>query len=456
MRTYQRNVRRAWDGEDHRASKRARVDLLSGALPLFSYENATPDDNLEDTLERAIRETSVAALSSSPSRKNSTVFSHESQESDNGSSTMTPPSSPPAQALEITPPNIKPRKPTFAALKKKQKDTEEKNKKRKFDAFSASEREESQPLSEIRNSSSRPFQSNATAAIGFPEPLSQPRPTDTGFTPKPPPPRQNFVQTVLDLGQSLTPISCYQCGMSYTPSVSEDAALHNMYHNRHSSGIELGKPFLKSAMRWCYEVQHIPGSVVVVDRKISVPGRKIVKKVLEVVNKELGSVEISEEELWSQRPLEGEGENGKKMDRYKVFLHVIDGKCVAVCLAERISKGYRVKSSKDRAIDSLKHDTGIISEATVAGDVPAHPSSAIEYEDEPVPAVVGVSRIWTSEAFRKKGIANNLLECVMNQFVYGMDMERSDLAFSQPTESGAALARSWFGADAGWLVYKES
>ena len=67
MRTYSRNVRRAWDGDDFQAPKRFRLNK-----PRFGIET-------EDNLERAIRETSVA-LSSSPSRKNSTIFSNESHD----------------------------------------------------------------------------------------------------------------------------------------------------------------------------------------------------------------------------------------------------------------------------------------------------------------------------------------------------------------------------------------
>ena len=134
---------------------------------------------------------------------------------------------------------------------------------------------------------------------------------------------------------------------------------------------------------------------------------------------------------------ESEKRNDSRSDRYKIFLHVKDGKCVGACLAERITRAQRVKASP----------------APIAL---GHRSSSIETEGGLVPAVVGVSRIWTSKAFRRIGIANNLLDCVMSQFIYGMDIEKDELAFSQPTESGAGLARAWYGADSGWLVYNET
>jgi N-acetyltransferase len=391
MRTYSRNVRRTWDGDDFRVTKRRRL------------QNSKVTNENDDSLERAIRATSVA-ISSSPSRKNSTVFSHESNDED----TVTPPSSPPPR---ISPPAVKARKPTFSFLK------------RKHDAI----REDSEPLGEVINSSNR--------------------------TSAPPKKQQTLHQMQLDLGGA-TRKTCLECGMEYVPANDEDATLHRMFHNMNGEGVELGKTFMKSAMKWVYEVAHIEGSVVVVDRKISPPARKVVQKVLGTVNKELSAVDIDDAILWSQRILdekesgsgvkqsESEKRNDHKSDRYKVFLHVKDGRCVGLCLAERITKAHRVSGEKNQKGQR---------EAAVGVK-----SSSISIEEETIPAVVGVSRIWTSKSFRRKGIANNLLECVMNQFIYGMEIDKDELAFSQPTESGGQLARAWYGEESGWLVYNET
>ena len=399
MRTYARNVRRAWDGQDFPIAKRICVE-----------KPKLPNENEVNNLERAIRESS-AAISSSPSRKNSTVFSGESHDDDSA----TPPSSPPPR---LSPPAYK---PTFNFLKRKREST----------------RDDSEPLAEVINSSSR-------ASVPLKKQQQQQQQ------------QQNLVQMQLDLGGEVRK-TCGECGMEYVPSNEEDATLHRMYHNMNGDGVELGKSFMKSAMKWVYEVAHIEGSVVVVDRKISPPAKKVVQKVLGVVNKELSATEIEDDVLWSQKSLsqeadgnargavkqsEAEKRNDNKSDRYKVFLHVKNGKCVGLCLAERITKAHRVKENK-------KVDAG-------GQQLPnEHKSSSISIEEETVPAVVGVSRIWTSKSSRRKGIANNLLDCVLNQFIYGMEIEKDELAFSQPTESGAELARAWYGEDSGWLVYKE-
>ncbi|KAK5086846.1 hypothetical protein LTS08_008253 [Lithohypha guttulata] len=459
MRTYNRNVRRAWDGDDYHLPKRQKLEEPKRVSRPPNNENRIYLE-VEDSLERAIRETSVAALSSSPSRKNSTVFSYEAGDL-HEPVTLTPPSSPPPM-LEITPPLHKQRKPTFSALEKKRQKENLKNAKRKREEDDIGMRDASEPLSEIMNSSNRAVAPLPQCTNAF-QPVQPPLRT----TPSQP---KLLTQSVLDFGQSNTPVTCNQCQMSYTPSVPEDAKLHDMYHNRHKAGIELDKAFMKSAMKWCYEVPNIAGSVVVVDRKISLPARRTVQKVLEVVNKELGSVEIPENELWGQKVLEGEAEDSKKVDCYKVFLHVIDGKCVAICLAERISRAYKVNSihlppaeDVQNHVNVEKRNADIREDSTLltpTSATPPHhhfPSSAdLQLDSTASKVVVGVSRIWTSETSRKKGIANNLLDCVLTQFIYGLDIEKEEVAFSQPTDMGAALARSWFGSETGWNVYKEA
>jgi N-acetyltransferase len=423
MRTYSRNVRRTWDGDDFRVAKRRRI------------EKSKMTDENDDSLERAIRATSVA-ISSSPSRKNSTIFSHEEHDDQD---TVTPPSSPPPQPQTcISPPAIKTRKPTFSFLK------------RKHDAMS----DDSEPLSEVINSSIR-------ASVPVKKPPQPPRRQQ----------QQTLRQMQLDLGGPVRK-TCAECGMEYVPANDEDMRLHRMFHNMNGEGVELGKTFMKSAMKWVYEVAHIQGSVVVVDRKISPSARTVVQKALSTVNKELSAVDIDDAVLWSQRVLddqaaglevrqsEAERRNDHKSDRYKVFLHVNEGRCVGLCLAERITKAHRVRAetstSRGREERSGGDDGAEGEPGTGAGEGERWASSSISTEPETVPAVVGVSRIWVSKHSRRKGVANNLLDCVLNQFIYGMEIDKDELAFSQPTESGGHLARAWYGAESGWLVYDET
>lgn len=375
MKTYGRPTWRVYD--DERAAKKRRV--------------LDESDEAETNLQNAIRESSAAVLSS-PSRRNSVVLSEGTL--DDIDDLTTPPSSPPPR---LTPPPANTRKPTFAFLKRKHKD-----------ASTGS------PLAEVNSNSVR-------SSADPPKNKAQ----------KPPAMRQMQI----DLGNEVRK-TCATCGMEYIPSNSEDAALHKKFHEMNSTGVDLGKAFMRAnASRWVYEATRFDeGYVVIVDRKASPSAKNQAKRVLEVVNKELSSPEIEDELLWSQtEPPKDKREDGEdKVDRYRVFLHMKDSRCVGLCLTERIWES-----------------------RPVAQEEPNGNNSSVSVRDEVHPAIVGVSRIWTSGASRRKGIALDLLDCVVSNYIYGMEIPKDQIAFSQPTESGKRLAHKFFEEDETWHVYNE-
>ncbi|KAI9374646.1 hypothetical protein BJX61DRAFT_532194 [Aspergillus egyptiacus] len=337
-------------------------------------------DAAEKSLQYAIRE-STAVVRSSPSRRNSLAFSDGSQEDD----LSTPPSSPPPR-LSPPPPNT--RKPAFSFLKRKHS--------------TAKEATNGSPLSEVNSNSVRASLDPPKKKGGTPSSQQQPA----------------LKQMQLDLGHEVRK-TCATCGMEYVPSNTEDASLHKKYHDMNSTGVDLGKAFGRAnASRWVYEATRFDeGYVVIIDRKASPTAKNQAKKVLEVISKELSSPVIEDEVLWSQtEPPKHLRKNGdaEKVDRYKVFLHMKNNHCVGACLTERIWESHLV----DKA--SFQQD-GIDAAVTVGNDT--HP------------AIVGISRIWTSGASRRKGIAMDLLDCV------------EQVAFSQPTNSGKSLARAFFGPE---------
>ncbi|KAJ5639796.1 uncharacterized protein N7484_007658 [Penicillium longicatenatum] len=377
MKTYGRPTWRVYD--DERAAKKRRVQDES--------------DEAETNLQYAIRESSAAVLSS-PSRRNSVVLSEGTV--DDIDDLTTPPSSPPPR---LTPPPANTRKPTFAFLKRKHKDVTT-----------------GSPLTEVNSNSLR-------ASADPPKQKAQ----------KPQPPLR---QMQIDLGNEVRK-TCATCGMEYIPSNTEDAALHKKFHEMNSTGVDLGKAFMRAnASRWVYEATRFEeGYVVIVDRKASPSAKNQAKKVLEVVNKELSSPEIDEEVLWSQTeaPEHRKDQNEEeKVDRYRVFLHMKDSRCVGLCLTERIWE----------------------SQPVILGEQNGN-SSSVSVKDERHPAIVGVSRIWTSGASRRMGIALDLLDCVVSNYIYGMEISKDQIAFSQPTESGKRLASKFFEEEQTWHVYNE-
>ncbi|RAL06771.1 ESCO family N-acetyltransferase [Aspergillus homomorphus CBS 101889] len=394
MKTYGRPLWRVYDDDQRPAAKKRRV-ALSGS----------DSDEAENSIQYAIRESSAAVLSS-PSRRNSIVLSEGTQDDD----LSTPPSSPPPR---LSPPPANTRKPTFAFLKRKHTATK--------DAAG-----NSTPLTEVNSNSVR-------ASMDPPKKKTAATPTTTQ------PQQPNALkQMQIDVGCEVRR-TCGTCGMEYIPSNAEDSATHKKFHEMNITGVDLGKAFMRSnASRWVYEaIRFDEGYVVIVDRKATPTAKNQAKKVLEVIGKELSSPIIEDEVLWSQtEPPAHLRRNGttEKIDRYKVFLHMKDSRCVGACLTERIWESRPIQKSSEPA--------------------PGTTDSSVTVRDETHPAIVGISRIWTSEASRRKGIAMDLLDCVVVNFIYGMEIPKEQIAFSQPTASGKSLAQSFFGTDE-WHVYEE-
>lgn len=396
MKTYGRPTWRVYD--DERAAKKRRVQDES--------------DEAETNLQYAIRESSAAVLSS-PSRRNSVVLSEGTL--DDIDDLTTPPSSPPPR---LTPPPANTRKPTFAFLKRKH------NK----DAPVGS------PLTEVNSNSVR-------SSVDPPKHKAQAQ-TQTQIQTHTQQQKQPALrQMQIDLGNEVRK-TCATCGMEYIPSNTEDAALHKKFHEMNSTGVDLGKAFMRAnASRWVYEATRFDeGYVVIVDRKSSSSAKNQAKRVLEVVNKELSSPEIADEVLWSQvEPPKHVPDDEEKVDRYRVFLHMKDSRCVGLALTERIWESRPVVQESNANANGTIRDR----------------DSAVSVRDEVHPAIVGVSRIWTSGASRRKGIALDLLDCVVSNYIYGMEISKDEIAFSQPTESGKRLAHKFFEEEETWHVYNE-
>lgn len=295
---------------------------------------------------------------------------------------------------------------------------------------------------------------------------------------KPKQPRKKpLVQMQLNLGQSFQK-KCRMCGMEFVPSSPEDLALHRKYHSQNVDGVSITKDFLKKAESWNGIEWHGKDGN---DRIVSVSrhwrcrfGRQYVMPILDVAQAELGAVDIPYNLLWSlcytklpmpvgtntrDEEVHAETDNGPLYERYKVYLYISGTKCVGLCLAERIDKAYKVLASKCSTsnVAKEKKDSGKESDVTrkEQGRVGLDEDGLISIAETGDHAWMGISRIWVSSGFRKKGIASALLDCASKTFRNSRTTPKELIAFSQPTQSGARLARRWFGQDSGWHVYTD-
>ncbi|EGD86228.1 hypothetical protein H112_07156 [Trichophyton rubrum D6] len=407
------------------------------------------DMGSENNLVCAIRESSAAILSS-PSRHTSTaatVYSEDIPELDDDLST--PPSSPPPREheaeqvklkLALTPPPASTRKPTFSFLKRKRSANDTPLTELEVNGGSASMRSMDPPAKKKQTqaaSESTPTTSTSTSTS-----TTTTTTTNTASAPATAS-RPALKQTTLDLAvaASTVRIECDTCGMHYIPSSELDRSIHRRYHDHNSAysgGVEFGKSFVRAnASRWVYEASRFEeGYVVIVDRKSSAGSKRHAKRVLEIANLDLGAVDIDDSVLWSKVEAK---QGGEEVDRFKFFLHMKGSRCVGLALAERIWEAHGITSNPSKLIPKR----------------PSSLSCALSLTKETYPVLVGISRIWTCRGSRRKGIALDLLDCVVSNYFYGMEMARTQVAFSQPTECGSALMRTFYG-DNDWRIYTGS
>jgi N-acetyltransferase len=252
-----------------------------------------------------------------------------------------------------------------------------------------------------------------------------------GSTSKP----KKMKQLTLDVGQRPTN-TCSECGMTFTPSQKRDVALHDTFHaQKAGKAKKLSNQLLKSTERNVVWSDVGRGEKIIrITRRDDASKRKFAEQILEGVAEDLGAIHLSEAVLWSQEHSTSKSNGVSKYDKYHVFLFTKDHLCVGLLLAERIQKARRV--TKPDAVDSKTLEDAAI-------------TASVEY----FPAVIGVSRIWACGSFRRSGIATKLLSVASENFQPLVNVGKDLVAFSQPTDMGARLARKWFNKEIGWLVY---
>lgn len=73
------------------------------------------------------------------------------------------------------------------------------------------------------------------------------------------------------------------------------------------------------------------------------------------------------------------------------------------------------------------------------------PAEADIYSPTPLPTQLGIHRLYTIPTYRSIGIAEALLDAACAHTIYACPArpEKGQVAFSQPTQSGARMMRRW-------------
>ncbi|KAF7113317.1 hypothetical protein RHSIM_RhsimUnG0138100 [Rhododendron simsii] len=243
--------------------------------------------------------------------------------------------------------------------------------------------------------------------------------------------KRSYAQLHLDLGQSDFLLhTCSMCGFMYACGDEGDEKVHKEFHKDYTHGIQF--------KGWHHErVVNLPSTTA---------GRVILV-------------------------LDGDPPAHKK----KVYLYILHQRIAGCLVAEPIKVAYRVLSNSE-APKSIKgtnaNDNGSNSSTLQFGGINFQreamkraPSAinpvaleekhtgAVFLANEAVPAICGIRAIWVAPSVRRKQIASHLLDAVRMSFCEGFVLKSSQLAFSDPTSSGMALACSYFDTSS-FLAYK--
>ncbi|KAG7597662.1 N-acetyltransferase ESCO acetyl-transferase domain [Arabidopsis suecica] len=141
----------------------------------------------------------------------------------------------------------------------------------------------------------------------------------------------------------------------------------------------------------------------------------------------------------------------------KVYLFISSQRISGCLVAEPIKEAFKLIASPDDERQLQKESTSSPSTSIQFGNIVLQREvdyGAIVCEEEAKPAVCGIRAIWVSPSTRRKGIATWLLDTTRESFCNnGCMLEKSQLAFSQPSTMGRSFGSNYFGT-CSFLVYK--
>uniref|UniRef100_H2YK49 N-acetyltransferase domain-containing protein n=1 Tax=Ciona savignyi TaxID=51511 RepID=H2YK49_CIOSA len=207
------------------------------------------------------------------------------------------------------------------------------------------------------------------------------------------------VQMIIDAGQKkFGPIQCETCGMVYSVDHPHDQEQHQIHH----------ASFL--------DILRFPGW-----KKERVVASFMDGRIIKILPSDPKYVTNKVEEI--EKLIDNElGFNRNRHSTRITFLHISDEQQVIGCLvSEPITQAFPL--------------------------LPSMTSSMMSCSLQSVPVTCGVGRIWCHASHRKRGVATRLMDALRCSFVLGAQLDRNQIAFSDPTVSGKEFAMKYFGTD---------
>jgi hypothetical protein len=262
----------------------------------------------------------------------------------------------------------------------------------------------------------------------------------------------NLIQAQLDLGPQ-TVWTCGICGLTCNRTIAVDVKAHDEYHEAYTDG----EPVVGLMTTPRYQLASIETGIgqgdyiVMVDRSSTEGWKRLAQTVLDKrVDKELGSIPITADVLWSSiEDPAAKGPIANQVERFKVYMYVRRrvprlGRVVSILLAERVKTGYETNRTQ------LESDEFGSWPATV-------PQTQTIVSNRAHEAVLGINKFWTLKGCRRQGLGKLLVDHARQNFVRSYIIPRVHIAWTHTTHDGANFAKAYMEdqADYDFLTYDD-
>ena len=226
--------------------------------------------------------------------------------------------------------------------------------------------------------------------------------------------KRKLAQVFLDCGQqNWGQVLCPKCGTLYVPGVAEDTKMHEQICKPINLGViwstgssSSSNNNRKAKVLWCDNDKK--NSILLIRPSEHSKYKAKLSQIQNIVQKDLGMMEVS---------------SSIGHTTTTILLYLRQQRVVGFVSVLPVTTGY-------------------------------HLLTLYERDTKPIPCLLGVAVLWTHSSVRKQGIATKLVDEARAHAVFGMQVPKSKLAFSSPTEAGWTFAKQYVGKEQRPLVYE--
>lgn len=227
--------------------------------------------------------------------------------------------------------------------------------------------------------------------------------------------KKRLAQVFLDCGQqNWGQVLCSKCGTLYVPGVQEDTKMHEKMCKPIALGVVWNTQQQQKVVWRGEDTATATAStcttILIIHPSEQSKYKAKLSQILAIVENDLGMQSSS---------------SSTSSTANTILLYLKNQRVVGFVSVQPVTVGYRLLTLYERDTD-------------------------------PVQCLLGVAVLWTHSSVRQQGIATKLVDMARGHAIFGMQVPKSELAFSSPTEAGWAFAKQYIGNDTTPLVYEYS